>query len=117
MLRFAVLLLLSGLLAWGTPPEPAAAEGFSVTRPKVRKSSRERTGPTLPSEVEPEEEEPSPASQAYEEYQRERAEYYREKRRKEQREKRPPRGAGTCIYGADGQVLYAPAGRSCGGPP
>jgi hypothetical protein len=97
------------LVAWG-PVFPAGADGFEVSRPKVTRSTRIRTAPTLPSEEEPQElEEMSvPANSDWEDYYREKADYYREKRQKERAHR-----AGSCMFGADGSVIYAPPGRDC----
>jgi hypothetical protein len=111
----AILLSLALLGVGFATGNPASAADFDVKRPSVSKKRTQRTGPTLPSELEPKrvEREPSASEEAWEEYYREQAEYYREKRR----ERQPSRStAGSCMYGADGKVIYAPPGRSCGGP-
>ena len=111
----AILLSLALLGACFAMGAPAFAGDFDVKRPSVTRKRTQRTGPTLPSELEPAvaPRTPSASEEAREEYYREQAEYYRDKRR----ERQPARSsAGSCMYGADGQVIYAPPGRSCGGP-
>jgi hypothetical protein len=117
IVRHSLAILLSlALLGIGfATGDPASAADFDVKRPSVKKKRTQRTGPTLPSELEPKrvERKPSASEEAWEEYYREKAEYYRDKRR----ERQPPRSsAGSCMYGADGKVIFAPPGRSCGGP-
>ena len=99
---------------------PIEARDFTTKRSSVSKSSRHRSGPTLPSEIEerkrrytPPEREPSELEEATEEYYRERADYYKSKREKSERRRS---SGGTCMYGADGKLLYAPPGSNCGNP-
>ena len=111
----AILLSLALLGVGSALGDPASAADFEVKRPSVSKKRVQRRGPTLPSELEPKpvEREPSAAEEAWEEYYRERADYYREKRM----ERHPARSsAGSCMYGADGKVIYAPPGRACSSP-
>ncbi len=97
---------------------PAAALGGGIIdRKNVTVKRNHRTGPTLPSEMEPQAREPSDYELAVEEYYREQAEYYRERRLKSQRERGTRSGGGSCMYGPDGSVIYAPAGRDCDSPP
>ncbi len=112
--RISILALFLGVVLASPPLE---ARDFTTKRTAVSKSSRQRSGPTLPSEVEerstPSTREPTELEQAYEEYYRERAEHYRREREKAQRNHTP---GGTCMYGANGRLIYAPPGRDCGSP-
>jgi hypothetical protein len=96
---------------------PAAAEGIDASHGGIdashgnaRTVRRPRTGPEL-SDLDADD--PDEYETSWDEYNRERAEYYRDKRQQEQRKHRTG-GTGACMYGADGSVIYAPAGRQCG---
>jgi hypothetical protein len=102
----SLLLLVAGI-AWG---ERASAGGISTDRDNIRTVRKSRTGPEL---SDFDEEKPAEYENSWEEYNRERAEYYRVKRESEERKHRTG-GSGSCIYGPDGSVIYAPAGQQCG---
>lgn len=108
-------LLMPGLGIGGAAP--AAAQGIESSKGGIdgshaatRTVRGSRTGPEL-SDLDAEHEDQYETS--WDEYNRERAEYYRDKRQREQREHRTG-GTGACMYGTDGSVIYAPAGRQCG---
>ena len=91
--------------------EPVSAGGIDSSRNTARTIRNQRTGPEL-SDLDREDSAVEYESN-WDEYARERAEYYRVKRESEERKHRTG-GSGSCIYGADGSVIYAPAGQQCG---
>ncbi len=101
------LVLLAAGVALG---EPASAGGIGEDRDTARTVRKSRTGPEL-SDLD--EEKPVEYESSWDEYNRERAEYYRVQREAEERKHRTG-GSGSCIYGADGSVIYAPEGQQCG---
>jgi hypothetical protein len=108
VLRIALSL---ALLATGVVlGEPASAGGIDSSRDSARTVRSSRTGPEL-SDLD--KDDPVEYENSWDEYNRERAEYYRAKREGEERKHRTG-GSGSCIYGADGSVIYAPAGQHCG---
>lgn len=111
MARVLTIALSLALLATGVVlPDPALAGGIDSSRNSARTVRNSRTGPEL---SDFEETEPVEYESSWEEYNRERGEYYRSKREAEERKQRTG-GSGTCIYGADGSVIYAPEGQQCG---
>ena len=102
----SLVLLVAGM-ALG---EPVSAGGIGADRDTARTVRNSRTGPEL---SDFDEEKPVEYEDSWDEYNRERAEYYRVKRESEERKHRTG-GKGSCIYGADGSVIYAPAGQQCG---
>jgi hypothetical protein len=108
VLRFALSL---ALLATGVfLAEPAPAGGIDASHNSARTVRSQRTGPEL-SDLD--KDDPVEYESSWDESNREREEYDRLKREGEERKHRTG-GSGTCIYGADGSVIYAPAGRQCG---
>ncbi len=106
----SVALSLVLLVAGVALGEPASAGGLGDDRDSARTVRSHRTGPEL-SDLD--EEDPVEYESSWDEYNRERAEYYRVKREAEERKHRTG-GSGSCIYGADGSVIYAPEGQQCG---
>lgn len=101
------LALIAGGVALG---EPVSAGGIDSSRNSARTVRNQRTGPEL-SDLDAEE--PVDEDDSWDDYARERADYYRVKREGEERKHRTG-GKGACMYGPDGSVIYAPAGRQCG---
>ena len=91
--------------------ESASAGGIDSSRNSASTVRNSRTGPEL-SDFD-KDDPPAEYESSWEEYNRERADYYRAKREGEERKHRTG-GSGSCIYGADGSVIYAPAGQQCG---
>ena len=111
MARVLRIALSLALLATGVAlGESASAGGIDSSRDDVRTVRKNRTAPEL---SDFDEKDPVEYEDSWDEHNRERAEYYRVKREGEERKHRTG-GSGTCIYGADGSVIYAPAGRQCG---
>lgn len=109
VLRIALSL---ALLATGVAfAESASADGIESSRDGARTVRSSRTGPEL-SDLD-KDAPPVEYESSRDEYNRERADYYRAKREGEERKHRTG-GSGSCIYGADGSVIYAPAGQQCG---
>ena len=108
VLRIALSL---ALLATGVAlGESASAGGIDSSRDSARTVRNSRTGPEL-SDLD--KADPVEYESSWDEYNRERADYYRAKREGEERKHRTG-GSGSCIYGADGSVIYAPVGQHCG---
>ncbi len=108
-LRIALSL---ALLATGVAVgESVSAGGIDSSRDSARTVRNSRTSPEL-SDFD-KEDEPVEYESSWDEYNRERADYYRAKREGEERKHRTG-GSGSCIYGTDGSVIYAPAGQRCG---
>jgi hypothetical protein len=104
------LLLLATGVALGEPASAGASED-NYSNNSARTVRKSRSGPEL-SDFD-REETPVEYENSWDEYNRERADYYRVKRESEERKHRTG-GSGSCIYGADGSVIYAPAGQQCG---
>ena len=108
-------ILVTALFAVGVSPAAGLAQESAVKRSNVRRAYVERTGPELSTDYEPAAptpSEPSALEEAYEEYYREQADYYRQQRAAE-----GGSSGASCMYGSDGTVIHAPAGRECGRTP